>query len=790
MKASCEMFYWSTGCNQWFIHDNGYLESGDNKMYHSMKSVLEYKVEVTEPIGTLEIEYFVSSEAYFDYFAVTIDDLGAVLRESNTVPAVRWTPFAFNLTKGYHTIGFVFQKDASDTKGADVARIRSIKMSGISHVPLDCDPCQPGFFSDGTHACKPCPAGMFTDEPEQSVCQYCPSGQSSFEGSSTCFAMSTPCVATDFFAYHSLCDSNGLTSINYEWIEPQICNVSHPDSVALPPTQFDVPCSQLPTPVCNPGQEYNAATYECQYCDAGSHSKNGEKCSPCGVGSATEQKYITIEKFVTRDHDLYSKLISTGCTGECASNGWRTTEKFIDSGLGNGISQSWFDINVNAFTTKELKLQYALTCDVGGGALDIEVDGRLALSIPCSGCLPSPPTMSEAKVDLNPDAHVIRVNYRTMSLLNSDTFLCDRAVVSKIQLEVEESMIGGAAECETCSGGEYSDNGNMCAKCPAGTESKSSSTTCQDCKPGSFSYTGSDSCFECGNGMTSGAKAGKCDWEYGVCKYNGTLLGISRLFDFASLGRALLPATATSPVNPDVTFHFNICSEESPARSVRKIRNEVHPCVASGSFVCMKDKAGEVTSLGKSVSIETGLYDNRNDNGFHLKFIDYSAENCYNNVTGDEEHYQTIFNVKCNPEDSETQFFGPTITKEKPCVIKMDFSSKHACPLCTDDDYTALEATCNPKTGTKEIVYVKKTDVANRCYGGVSKPKETVSCSVNVVTAPYWIVGGVLGGAGLLIIVLAVAAVFFYLKFKDASQKFYQLQEGDNESTGREMQVN
>ncbi len=114
-------------------------------------------------VGDVLLEHRISEA----YFAVMIDDLGAV-RESNTVPAVRWTPFAFNLTKGYHT----------------------------------------------THACKPCPAGTFTDEPEQSVCQYCPSGQSSCESSSTCFAMCrhrlfclwVPCVTRR---------SNGLTSINY-----------------------------------------------------------------------------------------------------------------------------------------------------------------------------------------------------------------------------------------------------------------------------------------------------------------------------------------------------------------------------------------------------------------------------------------------------------------------------------------------------------------------------------------------------------------------------------------------
>ena len=151
--------------------------------------------------------------------------------------------------------------------------------------------------------------------------------------------------------------------------------------------------------------------YECQYCSSGKYSVDGEKCSSCEAGSATEEKIITLEKFVTRDKAQFHQLITTQCSGECASNGWRFTELFLDSGLGNGVSKSWLDIDVSKLKTKNLAIDYDLTCKTGGGSLDIEVDNYLALSIECSGCS-NMTNMSRTSIELDEDIKTIRINYK------------------------------------------------------------------------------------------------------------------------------------------------------------------------------------------------------------------------------------------------------------------------------------------------------------------------------------------------------------------------------------------
>jgi hypothetical protein len=784
-------YFGSGKCNSWSVNDAGYLESGDNKANNSIRSTLDFRVEIEEDVGNLTFEYMVSAEEYFDYFGVMIDG-ALVFKKSNTDPVDEWSVQSLNVTKGYHIITFFYSKDFTVTAGYDMARIRMIELTGLSEVPVNCTACDPGYYSDGTHPCMPCAPGTYTDQPGQSVCKLCPAGQSSFEGSSMCYALSVPCTTMDYFSYYQPCNQNGQTTLTYAWIQPQICNSSDPASATLPDPVPGINCASLPQPQCNPGQEYSTSTYDCVYCKPGTYSQNGESCSPCATGTASEQKVITLQKFITRDNQLTQSLLKTNCRGECSSNGWRFTDSFADSGIGNGVSQSWISINLTNLNIEKIDLDYGLTCDAGSGSFDIEVDGTLIGSIPCSGCSNFTNGYQTVEVNLR-GAQVVRFIYNTMTLMSNDAYYCDRAIISKITLHSFASMYGGSPSCKSCIAGQFSENGANCSSCPAGYKSDNLATTCNACTAGTFSYKGSAQCYNCGNGMTSGDAATKCEWQYGTCHFNGTFINASKEYAFEQFGQAISSIVATSAAEPTSKFYFNLCSNQVVGRRMRKIKqsNDANPCAAGGSYLCKITEQGDFVSLGKSVDIQTGIYGSTfQDAGFYLKYIDLSEQACFNNLTSKYENYQAIVSVRCSPEAIE-EFSGPTITMSTPCLYIMQFSSKYGCPLCSDTDYDALEGQCNATTLTKQIVYVRKSGVEHLCYGGVEKPPQTVRCSVNVITAPYWIVGAILGAAGLIILTLGAATLFFYYKFRDASQKFHRLnEEGNNEATGREVELN
>jgi hypothetical protein len=61
----------------------------------------------------------------------------------------------------------------------------------------------------------------------------------------------------------------------------------------------------------------------------------------CTAGKSTTPNLLYITKF------LNDGTFTVGCTGHCRSNGWRMVGDYADSGIGNGISNSYLSFVVN-----------------------------------------------------------------------------------------------------------------------------------------------------------------------------------------------------------------------------------------------------------------------------------------------------------------------------------------------------------------------------------------------------------------------------------------------------------
>jgi hypothetical protein len=699
MNTYCEKFYNARECNAWRLQGS-YIDSGDNMNNHMIRSNLEYNVEITNPVGAyVSFEYKVSAENFYDFLIFSVNKQQA-MKVSNT----DWTEFKYNFTHaGFYNLQWSFSKDISYSYGEDMAKVRKIDIRGTSDFATQCFKCPKGKYSNGQTPCTPCPVNTYAPNEGMTQCLQCPPATSSFPGSSSCFVASLPCLETDIYLQKGKCDPATLTrTVTPSYIQPQLCNASANGSVPLRPA-YTESCS-LPT--CLPGQKLNAAG-DCEYCPAGTSSAAGStSCTACGAGHASLVKYKYFNSFKKSD-------FKTGCTGQCQSGGWRFADTFMDSGLGNGVSESFvtFDVQNIKTTNTTIAVDYTLSCL--SGAMDITVNGAAFESISCGGCTDLTQKKQVVIALPNNDEKVtIGINYRTFTVMTQDAYACDRAIVHGIT--VTGSAEGGSATCDICPAGSFSRDAVACDLCPAGTSSVSGSSNCTDCPVNTFSQVGAPKCTPCGNGTyTNGTRSTSCGWSYGTCAYEASVMGIQRRFEWNTIDAEMAGQAYAAQNERDSTYYFNLCGHN---RTV---------CGPS-SLICKVLKGGEVINLGDTVDM-TPIDDAI---GVKLQLSTYDA-NCYNNVTNTYSHVSTRVLLKCRGARRGQELpYGPVIYQTGPCAYDIVFYKNELCPLCTDNDFYLYRSEChdNPDgTTTAEERYLRKQDVAYTCFGGIDRTTNVTS---------------------------------------------------------------
>lgn len=83
---------------------------------------------------------------------------------------------------------------------------------------------------------------------------------------------------------------------------------------------------------------------ECEFCPDGYYSSDGTACLECS-GDNVAEKVLSISHFRT-----WPSFLSTRCSGDCATEGWRLREDSIDTGIGHGKDvQVVLEITVTVF---------------------------------------------------------------------------------------------------------------------------------------------------------------------------------------------------------------------------------------------------------------------------------------------------------------------------------------------------------------------------------------------------------------------------------------------------------
>jgi len=470
--------------------------------------------------------YRVDAERYADGLLFRIDDVAQPLADDDMMlvsQALDVRVYKAPVGVGWHTFKWIYYKDISMSAGRDMAEIFEIGYNGTEFAASECQACPPGSTSaKGASRCSSCARDEVWDA-EAFRCVGCPAGKYALPGWGTCRARPL-CSADDYVAVYSPCSAAGTRDRSFEWMAPKICNSG--EGVGLPPPEVGLPCAP-----CNPGYVRDASaqgSWACVPCDPGSYSPGGSvACKVCPAG--TEAR---LSAFLT-EFTAWPRGVTTGCEGECGSNGWRLRTSFLDAGGHDGQAQVWLRVLLVLAEPGQLTFDYDMTCAGEDRRLFLDVNDGPPLLL--CGDTPSEPVPAAAgrqgqyqvTLPLPAGRNLVRWVYAqgaggAVPRPPAVAARIHRVAADGLAAESSEGVAaGGAYECVKCkagffaglawSGSEFSTQ-RECQPCPEGETSAPGASGCSPCPSDTFApQPGSPRCLACGANTHSAPGSNGCN---------------------------------------------------------------------------------------------------------------------------------------------------------------------------------------------------------------------------------------------------------------------------------------
>lgn len=444
MNATNSYLNPSSGCAGWYAGQGGlFIFSGNTS--DNQRSILSVPILLITD-GHVHFEYRVDAEPRYDKLIFDID--GEILiTESSTQDYVT---FFTNLTKGFYTLTWTFSKDYSVSQGEDAAFIRMFEVGGIQYASSQCTLCPKGQYVSygGAESCFECPPNTYTNQTGSIICGVCPSQQYSYAGSVSCTDR-LPCTANDYAAAYTPCQGSTRTKY-YVWLEPTICD----NTTYTLPASSTVSCEQ-----CNAGTFRDPSTSRCIPCGDGKASGLGSTCQTCSGGTAAVKGY-----YWQRWSEWPAEL-TTGCAGDCGSNGFRASNDSIDSGYGHG---SFVDVFLNTNITLDnavgqVSFSFTIDCDqqchldyddAGFTSQTYTFGNKRVVTLPLQ-------YLSDDEIDGGTSHSLSWVFHKTDP---NGLGRNDKVIIHWIK--IVGTTTGGAAQCTPCTSGTFATTGStVCTKC-------------------------------------------------------------------------------------------------------------------------------------------------------------------------------------------------------------------------------------------------------------------------------------------------------------------------------------
>jgi len=476
---------WREGveCEGWRANANGTaITSGNNTGRNYLESYLILNLRFVRP-GSLWFRYRVDAEEFADGLIFRLDDVAQPLAENDG--ALVWRALDARLFRasvgiGWHSFKWIYYKDVSRSVGKDMVELLEIGYNGTQFAAYDCQPCPLGMTSThGATRCTSCARNQIWDDA-LSRCTECPVGKYAPAGAGACFIL-PPCTADDYRAVYSVCVQRKRQK-SFEWFEPKLCTEA--GGIPLPPAEADVACG-----ACNPGFMLSPQG-SCHACLEGTFSPGGgQPCVPCPAGTEAKQSLFLTE------FTAWPRGFSTGCEGQCGSDGWRLRETFVDAGSRHGTAQVWLQMDLVLAAPGKVVFEYEITCADEEMKLMVHVDA-------------GPPELlcgeGSRALDLSVGKHAVRWMYSQAAYSQAGAAYSQagaaysqagppatpqgeglhvarihQIVVDGVQAGTEGLEAGGAHECKECQPGFFAGQGwtgsgvskTFCEPCPAGQTS-------------------------------------------------------------------------------------------------------------------------------------------------------------------------------------------------------------------------------------------------------------------------------------------------------------------------------
>lgn len=733
-ETECAVGSLSKTCTAWRPRGS-IIDSGNqsDSLGAAMESVLSLQFHLVAA-GSIKFAYKVSAENYYDYLMFVVDDL-VWLQKSNQ----SWTTYTQSLSVGYHFVQWVYYKDETVSAGEDKATIQNITITGLTVANLDCRTCAPGKYAGSSAAaCLDCPSNTYSTG-NATECTPCPAGQHSYPASASCTGH-TNCTSEDYTYTLSQC-VNGLQTKTYRWISPPACVTA--DST-LPPTET-ISCAPLQCPA---GTSLTTSGDACAYCADGTANADptATGCAACPSGQLSGSRIAYFNQW-----DTWYPNFTTGCTGDCLSNGWRLGSYFIDSGAGAGPGAStWVEFpiaTVGNYTT--VTFNYSISCSVSDTVLYFHVNDSIVHQEMCSGCNSSWAVYS---INLTAGLNTLKWTYHKGLNTAVDDF-CDRALIYQITVNGVTAGMGGAAKCFSCAAGQYSGGNGVpyCVSCPGGSyTSGGDSVTCSTCASNTYAPPGSTQCYPCPHATTAPPGAESCSYDCAhllesILSDSQGNLNITDVYDITGLAKTNYTVPdGVEHANKD--FVLNLCTPRST------------PCEPnSTTFACMYGGFGAPVDIGNAI----GFYQNPSSAKGLVVAFSNPVTNCAANIT-----------LHCDPTTAAGYpVYNLNASDAAQCRFNFDFSSVLACPVCGANYYFSIESPCiNGKITTSHHWLLPKM-----CHDGVTLPASSyVTCSSSEETVPIKqsTVIGIVFGVGGFVILAAAGIAYLYISRKKVQAKY------------------
>ncbi|CAI5949464.1 unnamed protein product [Closterium sp. NIES-64] len=714
----------------------------DEDCHNNLKATLSMPVKLVRD-GYVKFNYTASAEPGYDGLSFFID-----VAERPTMPIVsdQFNPIQvrFNLSRGFHTLTWIYNKDEKWTQGQDTATITFIEVDGTDFNDHTCLHCPSGYFSgEGASECAPCPLDTMSTGGA-SECTPCPEGTYSLEPPRTNCTQRPPCqVEKHAASSYSDCDATTKTRKKvWKWLEPRICSPTA-DS-PLPPDETEQ-CPPCPSGQVSAVLRVNN-TIICKFCPPGTakaidNTTQTEICEPCEPGSVAVKEFslahltnptpASPSSFASPSVNGLPANFTSGCTGDCGSYSWRMVGGVLDSGLGHGATvRVWLALNVTLEVDGQVMANYTVDIPEGSQdqrALKFFIDGMEVETIQ----IPLKPTeMQTVMWDMDAGQHQLMWMWEKLKA----TTHADRDSAVIHNLTVIGVAQGGASSCqEVPEGAHLAPSGLWWEPCPPGTYGKGGTNNCTKCPANTFneaSYGTEESCEPCGEGTSSAEGSSECTVgdvyiPTSFCHYTPppTAFNSSRLtvFDLSPLAR-LHPDQMFGPIYDDPTapdreqrslYYVSVCMRDNTNATCYAPRGG-----SLNTYACrvnprspLEGPRRRAVSLGDSISLHPlGAHPALERRGFVMSL---EGSLC----AGNSMLRATNISFICDPDagygapeawtdKGKAAAVDPSLSfpswvvrggvvlpigDESACVMEMVWYTAHACPMCTMDDYELVE---------------------------------------------------------------------------------------------------